>query len=673
MPLGHFGDLGILGVPSARFFDTSRIAAGSVIADGYARDFFTVQMAPMVAATVTRETRRPTGDATRRPAEVTLDLRLRLLPETRRWPAVAIGLRDLDGGRFGAEYVVASKRFGPFDLATGLGWGRLGEAAQMANPLGLVSTHFVDHRPQVQDQDPWNAWFTGADVGLFAGLAYRTPLSGLTAALAYGSDRNQGDAQVGARPVHSLPIDLGLSYRPWSWLDLGLGYEAGRLWSGRVALIATPGQLDGLRAVGPVPVRLGRFRPARPHSLGLLLTIPGVTVHGYHVHKHTATLRVDLRGDTLGSSAQTTRIMGHLLRSLAHLAPPDVEELVLLVSTRGLKGLRVAVLRTDLVAAATGRGSIEELWHNAEIQSVAGFPDLPNGGFRDRSPFSSQPILTFRQSLGDRLGQPIFRATFDQTVQATLGLGFLIGGTIRSELGSTLLGQDGGFPAPFDAVRSDEAAYAVQSSAIPRLHRAYVAWLHSPAVGVHTKVMVGYLEEMFAGLDTSLLVRPPWASWAGALQIARVVKRVPGPSLAIYSGTGRTTGFLTAYRDWPARRLNGRLAVGRFLGGDLGISAGLSHHADGGVRLAGTVTVSDRGQFGRAARGLRDPAVTAGLRLTIPIGRLGFLTDTAQLEIGVEPLARDRGQRLSDPLPLYSVSHPLMPSRLSRTWRHLID
>ena len=40
------------------------------------------------------------------------------------FPQIAVGIRDVAGtGVFGSEYIVGSKKFGPFDITLGIGWG----------------------------------------------------------------------------------------------------------------------------------------------------------------------------------------------------------------------------------------------------------------------------------------------------------------------------------------------------------------------------------------------------------------------------------------------------------------------------------------------------------------------------------------------------------------------
>ena len=58
-----------------------------------------------------------------------------------RWP---FGIRDMVGTGFaGAEYIVASKEVGGFDVTLGMGWGRLAGNGDFENPMTWLSRYFL--------------------------------------------------------------------------------------------------------------------------------------------------------------------------------------------------------------------------------------------------------------------------------------------------------------------------------------------------------------------------------------------------------------------------------------------------------------------------------------------------------------------------------------------------
>ena len=71
------------------------------------------------------------------------EAKVRLWPEQKYLPQVALGIRDLVGtGVYGSEYLVASKKYGNFDITAGMGWGRLAGNGDFNNPLIQLSDSF---------------------------------------------------------------------------------------------------------------------------------------------------------------------------------------------------------------------------------------------------------------------------------------------------------------------------------------------------------------------------------------------------------------------------------------------------------------------------------------------------------------------------------------------------
>ena len=51
---------------------------------------------------------------------------------------ISLGFRDLMGtGLFDSEYIVGSKRVGPFDFTLGMGWGNMGRAEHYQSFCGV--------------------------------------------------------------------------------------------------------------------------------------------------------------------------------------------------------------------------------------------------------------------------------------------------------------------------------------------------------------------------------------------------------------------------------------------------------------------------------------------------------------------------------------------------------
>ncbi|HEY0837759.1 MAG TPA: YjbH domain-containing protein, partial [Azospirillum sp.] len=241
--LSDWGGAGLLQTPTARMLPEGTYHAGyGALGDVHRHLTVGAQILPWLEVTV-RETLFPSWWSVPEPG---VDVKLRLLREGEWWPALAVGGRDVTGagfdlpgkGRFAGEYVVLSRRIWNVDASLGIGWGRLGGYAHLPNPLRVLGGRYR------RDRDPFDArsrgpkaWFSGRDAGLFGGLEWHTPVDGLSVKLEYSADSFRSEQQDDPAFVPGLPFNAGLAYRPWPWLDIGLGVEQGHRAMLRAALV----------------------------------------------------------------------------------------------------------------------------------------------------------------------------------------------------------------------------------------------------------------------------------------------------------------------------------------------------------------------------------------------------------------------------------------------------
>ncbi|MCK5424632.1 MAG: YjbH domain-containing protein, partial [Emcibacter sp.] len=109
----NFGGIGLLDMRTARFAPDGTIAVGVHHNSRETRYFSTWQATPWLETTLSY-----TDDtADRLGIDRSLDVKLRLWTEGDYRPQLAIGVQDALGtGNFGAEYIVASKRYYDFDF-----------------------------------------------------------------------------------------------------------------------------------------------------------------------------------------------------------------------------------------------------------------------------------------------------------------------------------------------------------------------------------------------------------------------------------------------------------------------------------------------------------------------------------------------------------------------------
>lgn len=147
------------------------------------------------------------------------DLKLRLWEESYWLPQVAVGARDIGGtGLFDAEYLVASKAWGPFDFTLGLGWGYLGTSGNVKNPLCSASDKYCyrDNSYKQAGSIDGSQMFHGP-ASLFGGVEYQTPWQPLRLKLEYEGNNYQQDfagkleQKVSLTSVRFIALPIGLT------------------------------------------------------------------------------------------------------------------------------------------------------------------------------------------------------------------------------------------------------------------------------------------------------------------------------------------------------------------------------------------------------------------------------------------------------------------------------
>jgi hypothetical protein len=655
--LTDLGGSGLVTIPSARLLPEGTMAPGVEAVGGlYVHTSLSATPLEWLEATL-RQTWRPSPDPQfDLPIEAGLDLKLRLLTESRWRPALALALRDLTGGRFSSEALVLSKRWYDWDFTLGLGWGRLGEAGQLGNPLGWLGGRFERERPSETAPAGPGAWFTGDHLAPLAGLAWQTPVPDLVFRLDTSGDRLERDRRENPALVPGIPLNLGLSWQPWPWLDLGAGWVQGRRALLRATLLLQPGQA-GVPAVPPA---------ALPAPSASVAVAPAELV---------AWVDPTLRG---AEGLPPAQVVGHAARELAAAAPPGVEQVTVIAASHGLEGVAVSLNRRDLAPARRQRSSAEELAQSARFTPgpAVSAAAIPSGGWvpppRERLRWFLTPRL--EQSLFEWVSPLAYRAALDGGLEWQPRPGLVIGAGLRAELAHDLETLDASLlPLPPRPVRSDLVEFVTAAPLDPEHFHA--TWLAAPAPELTTRLSAGWFEEMYGGLGGELLYRPWQGRWAAGLEIDRVWKRYPGNTLVLRADSPMSTGHVSLYYDSESADVTTALHVGRYLGGDWGATLELTRRFDNGVRLGaeltGTGGIADGWDW---LPGWRERSrFTFGLTLSVPLGGLALVPDATRLEVVTKPLGRDGGQRLEMPLRLHALTEPASYGRVQGSWSHLLE
>ncbi|MGQ9365994.1 YjbH domain-containing protein [Azospirillum sp. A39] len=656
-----WGGVGLLQTPTARLEPTGRYTTGlTLLGDVHRHVTVGATLLPWLEVGA-RATLYPSWWGI---AEPGVDVKLRLLREGPWWPALALGGRDVTGsgaevpgaGRFAGEYLVASRRVWNADLSLGLGWGRLGGYGHLRNPLSFLGGRFA------RDRDPFDpssrgpaAWFTGDRVALFGGVEWHTPVDGLSLKLEYSGDSFRAERQDDPGFAAGWPVNAGVAYRPWRWLDLGAAVEQGRRLMLRAAVSLGPG--TDLHTPPPPPPRVDR-RPsagaAATRDVLVEARAAGLPVRAAAVDGGGATLWIEPTGRRPAALE-----VGRAARVLADAAPPDVEDITVVTEAQGLDGVAVTLSRREIERAAARRGSAEEVWRSARAAPAADAgppPDRPT-----RWSLALRPTL--EQSLSEHVAPYVWRSYTDVALAVAPWRGLALAGGLRLNAADNLALLNAEALPAVAPVRSDVARYAA-----PRigLEHGFAAWTGTPWPEWHGRVAVGHFEEMFGGLSVQGLYKPTRARWGVGLDTARVWKRPPGDPLRLWAGTGRTTALASLHLDAADAGIGGALQLGRYLGGDWGGTVELTHRFDNGARLSAYATWTDGPRSGQSLVGGR---LEHGILLTVPLGALGWMPPDSAAVVATRTLGRDAGQRLVRPQPLHDTLAPAGYGAVAGTWR----
>lgn len=267
-----WGEAGILDMPNARIAQDGMISATLGLMQNTQRYNFAFSVTPWFEAVFRYGHISGTGNFF--DYHRNLGFKLRLLDETDYFPVISIGARDVIGtGRQGAEYLVASKQIGDFDFTAGFGWGRLADNETFTNPIALVFPSFKTRSiaPVTGGTPAFGQLFHGEHMGVFGGVAWRTPIDDLTFLAEYSSDKYTTEESEGVMKVRA-PVNVGLSYKIFSNLRLMAGWFYGTSYGFTLTYAKDPTRNSAVARIGPaVPPPHVRTDLQQEQAMSLLL------------------------------------------------------------------------------------------------------------------------------------------------------------------------------------------------------------------------------------------------------------------------------------------------------------------------------------------------------------------------------------------------------------------
>ncbi|WP_245598931.1 YjbH domain-containing protein [Halotalea alkalilenta] len=653
-----FGGVGLMQTPTARFAPLGNAAFTYSRASPYRRYNFSFQPTSWMEAgfRYTEIENRSYGAVARdrNYLDRGFDIKLKLSDESRYWPALAVGARDIGGtGLFSAEYLVASKRWYDFDFTLGMGWGYLGNSGDFSSPFGWASDRF-DNRPGRESTSAGDfnldQLFRG-DVALFGGIEYQTPWDPLVLQLEYeGNDYQNEPNPNSSLPNNNQPrdsrVNIGARYHVNDNLALNVGYQRGNTLMAGVTLSANLGGLAQIK-FDPEPVPL-EDEPPVTHTEDWsevrrqLAANAGIKV--YRVVEQGNTLLVEGEPTTYRSMPEAE---GRANRILHNAAGRDITTFRYRWYSEGVAIREDVQPRQAFVDAVASEDANIDYRHSIYSLAATGRPakgEVLDEPSYPRFNYDIGPGL--QQNVGGPDGY-LYQVTANLAASYRTDRNGWFSGLVAYNLFDNYDRAEYSTSSRLPRVRSDIDRYVQESDfSVRNLQYTRTAQLgddwYAMAYG-------GLLETMYSGAGGELMYRPFNTPLAFGMDLNWVKQR------DFDGGFGTRdydvwTGHITGYWETGFEDVLAKLSVGRYLAGDVGATLDLSRQFASGVRLGAWATRTDAGDdYGEGS-------FDKGIYVTIPLDAFFVKSSRNQVGLAWQPLIRDGGARLGRAYSLYDLT-----------------
>ncbi|WP_227526104.1 YjbH domain-containing protein [Psychrobacter sp. FDAARGOS_221] len=616
-----------------------------------------------------------------------LDIKLKVLNESKWIPQLAVGWRDPAGtGLFSGEYLVANKRYGDFDFSLGMGWGYLGGRGNLKNPLGVIDSRFKE---RVSDGGLLGgdrgggispkSWFTGK-TSLFGGVQWHSPYEPLTVKVEYdGKDYESEPFSDKDDNSKDFPVNVGLTWQDKSkGLTVSSGLERGdTLMLG----ISLQGDMSGLGRVKPKAQNvqnLERLPKSSYSSLSYKLNFAEDDTEGLSKNQPvlnafsqaTGWRATDLAYDNGNAFINVEEHGGVFIKErlkqgmeiLRQGLPADTRFVQIQVSRYGepvgvynidpktwteqYLQLLPPSQRIEQPVTVTSASQSYQLTEN----KIVAHAEMPKGS------------LSLFPSVSQSIGGPdgyLYGIFANASADYRLWQGGWVSGQAQLRLVDNFDNYSYTADSKLPRVRTHIGEYMTTSRILmPNLQ---LNQFKSFGDNLYGLAYVGYLESMYAGVGGELMYRRPNQPWAIGIDLNRVRKRDFDQHFGVRDYEVNT-GHVSLYWDTPLYDVDMKLSAGQYLAGDKGATLDLSRTFDNGVKMGGWLTKTNVSseEFGEGS-------MDKGVYVSIPIDTLFPQWASGQTSLVYQPLIRDGGAKLQRRYDLYSLTAPLDKAALEVT------
>ncbi|MGF1691121.1 YjbH domain-containing protein [Photobacterium kagoshimensis] len=688
-----FGGVGLMQMPTGRVAKEGEFTLGATYNDEYHHYTVSLQLLPWMETTIRYTLVQDllySGDegfsGQTKYTDKGIDVKFRLLEESYWLPETSIGFRDIGGtGLFDGEFIAASKHVGPLDFTLGVGWGYIGNSANLSGDkaAGRDCGRDTSYKGKGGQVD-YKRWFTGC-AAVFGGVEYQTPWSPLRLKAEWDGNDYKSDFPV-TRGRIDMPqdsqINYGALYRLGNWGDMRLSYERGNTWTFGVNLstnfndLTTTWHDEPKVAYTPTSQQANISTTDWQRVKEQLATNAGYDDAAIYVQEK----------DTLTGDKSSITVIGNQTkyrdRNEAHeraalvLADTGVEvDEYRLVETNNNQVTTETRIDAEQFAKVANHeyinAKVEDSSSTTTPMSVHGrqVADADND-------FDWGIAPTLQQSFGSPEAFYLFNVGINANASYWLGNHIEASGSVYFNIYDNYdqFKYQGPPPDGTDLKRVRTLVRSYISDNPIRLDNLQLTWMDHFGDNFYSQAYGGYLEMMFGGIGGEVLYRPMNSNWAVGFDVNYVKQRDPNSQFGFFTDevqtdpstnrtyrvqTGTVTGHASVYYtpQWsllPDTLL--KVSAGQYLTEDKGMTVDFSKQFDSGV-IAGafaSFTNLSAEEFGEGS-------FTKGFYVSIPFDLMTVKPSNNRATVSWVPLTRDGGQMLNRKYSLYDMTDARSP------------
>ncbi|MDB2370078.1 YjbH domain-containing protein [Gammaproteobacteria bacterium] len=688
--ISNYGTIGLLQIPSARFYEEGTLAFGWSANDPYKRGSLIAYPFNWFEASYQYTdidnalySAVPEFSGTQSYKDKSFDAKFRLMKEGSLNPGIAIGFRDFAGtGLFSSEYIVLSKRLNHMlDLTMGLGWGKM-SGGELSNPLVDLSDRF-NKRTGVQNtlggEFAVDSYFSGP-MGIFGGLELFIPnINGLRFLIEYDSTHydKEGMLDINDPLTISLPkdqesrINFGFTYPVSKNVHVKLGYIKGNTINFGFTIKKSLGKKkDAVKKREPIiknynSVVIKRVNSKDDKNLYL-------SSLKYLAENQLYLQDANVTDDTLSISYAQSKYVsgikshGRVADILNDLSPEKIKTFELTYLNGGL-GLNTITIDRDSYSRNKESNLYDVAKQNIKIDQV----------LHARQDYEYNPSTIFPShfwniapTVRQQIGGP--DGFYFGEIRLQLNSELLISNTVNFMTEASIgvidnfddlkLASDSVIPH----VRTDIVSYLKESRKF-NINRMQLNHFSNITPNIYTKFSIGMLEMMFGGYGGEFLYRPFNRDYAIGFEAWDVKQRDYKMNLK-FLDYRIVTGHVNFYYKEPRSKVILSLKGGRFLAGDSGINVDFHRRFESGLRIGAFFSKTDISKY-EFGEGSFDKGFYFQLPLDI------FLSNHSKevTGTGLRPLTRDGAAYLMNTHTLFGVTEQGQAINLTRDWADLYE